>query len=138
MKTTSAELQQHEMPVIETSHLNLSINARHIILYPAIIILMSLVINYCFVLYALPAIPFANLLYATTFFMFGIVHVMVLQKWLANIWHDNFFSGTLYTLIMALLAGMCTWIVRYVGIVQQQQLLIIAAVATKAFLLPYG
>ena len=138
MKASSAELQQHEIPVSATNGFSFSINARHTIVYPAILLLICLTINYCFVLYAVPAITFANLVYGAAFFLIGLAHIFILKKWLAHVWQDSFASGTLYTIIMALLVGMSTLILYYLGITQQQQLLSIAAVATAAFLLPYG
>ena len=138
MKTSSAELQ-HDMPVETETNNNwrLSTNIRHTIIYPAILVLISLSVNYLFILYVLPSFPFGNIIYAAAFLLIGLLHIFILPKWLSPIWEQGFSYATIYTIVLAITISMCSLILFSLGI-NQLQLQVIAVVAATAFLLPYA
>ncbi len=137
MKTSSAELQQHEISVETNNSWSLSANIRHTVICPALLILISLTVNYLFVLYVLPAFPFANIIYAAAFLLVGLLHILISPKWLSHLWEQSFMFGTIYTVVLAILVSMSTLILFSLGI-NPEQLKVIAAVAATAFLLPYA
>jgi Type VI secretion system, TssN len=136
METSSAELQ-HGVSVQTNNSWSLSASIRHTVFYPAILILISLTVNYCFGLYILPAITGASFIYAGIFFLIGLLHIVISQKWLFHLWHRHFTRGTVYTIVLAVIIGFTSFILFSLGI-EQSKLWIIAAVAATSFLLPYA
>ena len=133
METGTVELQQDNIVVNENPHWNLSVNIRHTIIYPALLISISLIVNYFFISYVITNLPAANFIYAGAFLLMGLIHIFIFSKWLA--WHPNFRYGTIYTIILAVIISVGPPLSFSLGL---DQALLLAPVAVSAFLLPYA
>jgi hypothetical protein len=129
-----AELQQHPIHV-ETNSWSFSANIKHILIYPAVIILLSLFVNYLFITDLLPVAPFANIIYAAAFLLIGIVHIFIYPKWLNHLWSPGLKYGVIYTAILALMVSVSSLLLFPIDVKQLQA---IALTAGSGFVLPFA
>ena len=135
METGTVELQQDNIVVNENPNWNLAVNIRHTIIYPALLISISLAVNYFFVSYVITNLPAANFIYAGAFLLMGLIHSFIFSKWLAHLWHPGFMYGTIYTIVLAVIISVAPPLLFSLGV---DQVLLLAPVAISAFLLPYA
>ena len=135
MKITPAELHQHSIAVETDNSWKFSTNIKHIVIYPAILVAMSLSVNYFFISNILPIAPSANIIYAGVFLFIGLLHIFIFPRWLRNLMTPGLKFIIVYTVGLALLVSITSLLLFPIDI---KQLQVIAITTGSAFLLPFA